>query len=97
MKLFKRKDKPSKEKNALKKLKRDELLELLLEQTKRAEALEEQLRLKDEQLKNKEIAVSEAGSLAEAALRLNGVFEAAQQAADQYLQNIKKRAEDKSL
>lgn len=97
MKLFKRKDKPSKEKNALKKLKRDELLELLLEQTKRAEALEEQLKLKDEQLKNKEIAVSEAGSLAEAAMRLNGVFEAAQQAADQYLQNIKKRAEDKSL
>lgn len=35
----------------------------------------------------------EAGSIAEAALRLNKVFEAAQQAADQYLENIRTQAE----
>ncbi len=35
------------------------------------------------------IELKEAGSIAEAALRLNGVFEAAQKAADQYLYNIR--------
>lgn len=34
-----------------------------------------------------------AGSVAEAALRLNGLFEVAQQAAEQYLYNIKLRCE----
>lgn len=35
----------------------------------------------------------EAGSIAEAALRINKVFEAAQQAADQYLENIRQHAD----
>ena len=35
----------------------------------------------------------EAGSIAEASLKLNKVFEAAQQAADQYLENIRIRSE----
>ena len=40
--------------------------------------------------KEKRIAdLSEVGSIAEAALRLNGVFEAAQRAANQYLQSVK--------
>lgn len=39
------------------------------------------------------IELTEAGSIAEAALRLNGIFEAAQQAADQYLMNIRKLGE----
>lgn len=38
----------------------------------------------------REIELQEVGSIAEAALRLNGVFEAAQRAADQYLENIRK-------
>ena len=38
---------------------------------------------------SKRIELEEAGSIAEAALRLNGIFEVAQQAADQYLYNIK--------
>lgn len=37
----------------------------------------------------RETDLSEVGSIAEAALRLNGVFDAAQQAADQYLQSVK--------
>ena len=35
------------------------------------------------------LLLSEAGSIAEAALRLNGVFEAAQAAADQYLDSVR--------
>lgn len=41
------------------------------------------------QLESKELKQSEAGSIAEAALSLNGVFEAAQAAADQYLAQIR--------
>ena len=36
--------------------------------------------------------LSQAGNIAEAALALNGVFEAAQKAADQYLENIQMMA-----
>lgn len=47
---------------------------------------------------NRQIELAEAGSIAEASLRLNGVFEVAQKAAEQYLYNIrlmydKKKAE----
>ena len=41
--------------------------------------------------KKREIGISEAGSIAEAALALNGIFEAAQKAADDYLYNIRKQ------
>ena len=33
--------------------------------------------------------MEDSGSIAEAALRLNGIFEAAQKAADQYLESVK--------
>lgn len=73
----------------LKRLSRAELLEMLLEQTRRAEALQAQLDQKNEELKQREIMIEKSGSIAEAALKLNGVFEAAQKAADQYLENVK--------
>ena len=41
-------------------------------------------------MKSREIKLSQAGSIAEAALQLNGVFEAAQEAAKQYLENIER-------
>lgn len=43
-----------------------------------------------------DLELEEAGSIAEAALRLNGVFEAAQKAADQYVYNVK-RLQDMKL
>lgn len=43
--------------------------------------------------KDKSIELAEAGNIAEAALRLNGIFEMAQQVADQYLMNVKRYAE----
>ncbi len=72
----------------LKRLSRAELLEMLLEQTRKVEALEAELEQKNKELENKRLIMEKAGSLAEAALELNGVFEAAQKAADQYLYNI---------
>lgn len=73
----------------LKKLGRGELLELLLVQTQRADELEAQLKEMKEQLSSKRISAKNAGNLAQAALQINGVFETAQAAAAQYLDNIK--------
>ncbi len=74
----------------LRKLSRADLLELLITQTKRVEELEGQLAKAVRQLEDRQIAIDKAGSLAEAALVLNGVFDAAQQAAQQYLENIQR-------
>jgi hypothetical protein len=74
----------------MKKLKRTELLEMLLEQTRRVEALEAELAQKNAELESKRIIIQNAGSIAEAALSLNGVFESAQKAVDQYIYNIEK-------
>jgi hypothetical protein len=78
----------------LKRLRRAELLEMLLEQTKRVEELEAELEKKNRELEDKRVSISEAGNIAEAALKLNGVFEAAQRAADQYLENVKRNSEE---
>lgn len=77
----------------LRKLSRRQLLELMLEQSKRIDELEDQLIDAHQQLENRQIEISEAGSIAEAAMQLNGVFEAAQRAADQYLLSVCRKGE----
>jgi vacuolar-type H+-ATPase subunit H len=72
-----------------KKLTRRQLLELLLVQTQRADSLEEELELTKSKLQSKLLSEKESGSIAEAALKLNGIFEAADSAAAQYLENIR--------
>lgn len=72
----------------LKKLNRGELLELLLEQSKYAEGLEAEVASLKSKLESRELNLSQAGSIAEAAMKLNHVFEDAQAAAEQYLENI---------
>ena len=67
----------------LKKLSRAELLEMLIAQSKEVAALKEQLEKAEEQLNDRKIIIENAGSIAEASLQLNGVFEAAQNAAAQ--------------
>ena len=74
----------------LKKLSRADLLEMLIEQTKQRNALEVQLNQLQQQIESREICISQAGSIAEAALQLNHIFDAAQQAAQQYLDNIER-------
>ena len=74
----------------IRKLGRPELLELLIEQTRRKEELEQQVTDLQAQLKSRDIRLSQAGSIAEASLQVSRVFEEAQQAADQYLQNIQR-------
>ena len=77
----------------LKKLNRYQLLELLVIQTERADKLQIALEEAEQRLNDREINISALGSIAEASLHLNGVFEAAQDAADMYINAAKKRAE----
>ena len=77
----------------LKKLSRAELLELLLIQTKEVDRLQKELNETKAKLEDKNIIIDNAGSIAEAAIKLNGVFEAAEKAAKQYVENMKRIAE----
>lgn len=73
----------------LKKLSRVDLLEMLVSQSKEIERLQALLDEANVKLDNRVIAISEAGSIANASLQLSGVFTAAEEAASQYLENIK--------
>ena len=77
----------------LKKLNRYQLLELLIIQTERADKLQTALEEAEQRLNDQEINISTLGSIAEASLHLKGVFGAAQDAADMYINAAKKRAE----
>lgn len=77
----------------LKKLSRAELLEMLIAQSKEVADLKERLNDAEERLADRQIRIDSAGSIAEASLALNGVFEAAQKAAEQYLENIRRQAD----
>ena len=72
----------------LKHLSRAELLELLLLQTKETERLMKKLEKADRMLSDRYLQVEKAGDLAHAVLEVNGIMEAAQAAAQQYLDNI---------
>ncbi len=78
------------EKKDLKKLSRAQLLELLIALAKENKLLKEQLESTELKLRDKEITAKEAGSIAQASLQLNSVFEAAQNAADQYIANLRR-------
>ncbi len=73
----------------LRRLNRRELLEMLIMQEKKLERLQKKLDEAEAELSERRIAIKESGSIAEAALKLNGVFTAAQKAAEQYIENIK--------
>ena len=78
----------------LHRLSRKELLEMLLAQIQENEKLKEELRRSERQLSDRRLLQENAGSMAEAAMRLNAVFEAADRAAQQYLENVRRLAEE---
>lgn len=77
--------------NKLRKISKKELLEILLSQAKRIEELEDELKKTQSKLDSKKISIEESGSIAEAALKLNNIFEAAEASIDQYILNIKEK------
>lgn len=74
----------------LRKLSKTELLELLVEQSRENLALRERLEKAEAELAEKRLKISESGSIAEAALKLSGVFEAAQKAIELYRENCER-------
>lgn len=73
----------------LKRLSRADLLEMLIDQSVELKKTQKKLKTAEAKLKSRQIAIDEAGSIAEAALKLSGVFEAAQSACEQYMENIR--------
>lgn len=80
----------------LKRMSRTELLQMLLLLVEENDRLKLQLDEATKKLNNRNLKYSKAGSIAEAALQVNGVFEDAEKAAQQYLQNIKALSEHQS-
>lgn len=78
----------------LKRLSRRELLEMLIEQMKENQRLRNRLEQAEAELENRKLVSLRAGSMAEAAMQLNGVFEAADKAARQYLENVYRSAQE---
>ena len=74
----------------LRKLKRGELLEIMLAQSREIDRLKKQNQELREQVNNRQISLQKSGNIAEASLALTKIFEEAQKAADLYLYNIEK-------
>ncbi|HIW74671.1 MAG TPA: hypothetical protein H9684_10130 [Firmicutes bacterium] len=78
-----------KELEALKQEHGREMEFLKTERENERKALKKELEDAQKALQNREIAINEAGSIAVAALQINGIFEAAQAASQQYIENIR--------
>jgi glutathione S-transferase len=75
--------------NTFRKHSRKELLEILVRQSRQIEQLEAQLREAERKLAQREIILENAGTMAEAALQLNRVFQDADAACQQYLDSVR--------
>ena len=80
----------------IRKLSRSDLLEMLIDQSEELKSVREELQAVKEQLEqankklaDKSISINQAGSIADAALQINGVFDVAQASAQQYLDNLR--------
>lgn len=73
----------------LRRLSRADLLEMLIAQSEELREVKERLAAAETALASRVIEINTAGSIAEASLRLNGVFDAAQAACEQYVENVR--------
>lgn len=74
--------------NELKKLNRRDLIDIIYQMKKNEQKMEEEIASLKNELEDRRIRISNAGSLAEAAVSVSEVFAAAQKAADVYLEEI---------
>ncbi|MCD8238727.1 MAG: DNA repair protein [Clostridiales bacterium] len=79
----------------LRKMNRTELIEIIYALQQNEKGLRKENQELKEKLEEKTIRLSEAGSIAEAALSLNRIFEDAQAAAEQYIHSVKEMYENK--
>ncbi len=75
----------------LRRLKRAELVEIIYELQKQNKEISSKVDSLQQELDDRTIKLSKAGSIAQAAIEVNEVFTAAQAAADQYLASIKSK------
>ena len=73
------------------KLKRAEILEIMLAQSREIDSLRKELAVTKAKLEDKRICIENAGNIAEASLRLTNIFVEAQNAADLFVENVIKR------
>lgn len=78
----------------LRKLSKTDLLELLIEQGRENLALKAKLEKAEAELAERRLHMEQSGSIAEAALKLSGVFEAAQKAIDLYRENCEQECKE---
>ena len=79
----------------LRKLKRRDLLQLLLESEKENRRLTSELIGLRSTLEKQDLVLEEVGSIAEASLQLSNVFDEAQKAADNYLENVRRVCDER--
>jgi len=72
-------------------LKRRDMLEIMLAQSREIDRLRSALAEAEEKLNDRNLAVQQTGSIAEASLAVTEIFREAQRAADIYLANIYRR------
>ena len=78
----------------LKKMSRGELLQMLILQSDENTALKNKVEELEKQAQKREILIGESGTIAEAALKLSGIFEAADRAVGEYQENIRRLSAD---
>ena len=77
-----------------KKLKRYQILELMIMQAEQIEQLEKKIKELEEESEKQKIKFDNLGSIADASLTINDCFASAQKAADMYLEEAKKKADE---
>ena len=80
----------------LRKLRRVDLLELLTQVSREKEALQDQVAALQAQLAERQLNLDRAGTMAEASLRLSGVFADIDAAGAQYLYNLQQLSQERT-
>ena len=73
----------------IKRLSRGELLEILVQQSEEIDTLKQKLEETQKIVEERKSISENAGSIAKEVFALNGVFEAAEKAAEEYVKNVK--------
>lgn len=76
-----------------KKLHRADLIEIIYEYQRREKAMQEEIASLRAQLGERSLKLKDAGSIAEAVIRLNALFETAQKTADDYVEQVRLQCE----
>ena len=70
------------------KLSRTDLIEIIYEYQRREQEMQKEINTLRDALEKRDLKIQEAGSIAEAVVRLNELFETAQKTADEYVEQV---------